>query len=538
MLSRADPHQELPRRHPPGARAPGPRPPHGAHHRRPRLRGRAAQAAVRRHRVAPRSTSVDDGRYTGQMLDVPPTGESRASALFDYAARHDIDLAEAVAYADSSNDLPMLEVVGFPVAVNPETRLASLARKRGWLVEQWAKAAGGAELAPARWPATAAPPRRAPDEGAALRAQAGPVRGRRGGRPDRARARARRWARCSWPTSTSPSCRPTTGCGCGPASPASAAATWPPSTADSQPLLRADRVVPVHARPRGRGRPRRRQPGRARPGAVVRDPRHRPGLPGVRRRRAPTTASASPSATSSPACRAASARTPAAAGPPRWSPTRASCSPCPTAMTDEAAVMVEPTACAVHAARGRCRPAAGTVAVIGAGTLGLLTIAALRGRRRSPPRSWPPPSTRTSRRWPPSSAPTRWSSPSELGRAVRSRHRVVRASAASSPTASTWWSTASAARPASPRPSRWSRPGGEVLVVGMPGHTALDLTTLWHRETVAAGLLRLHPSPTSSGALDLVGRGRPRPARVSATYPLARYTEAIEHAANAGAAAR
>ena len=83
-----------------------------------------------------------DGRYNGQMLEVPPTGESRASALFDYAAKHGIDLAESCAYADSSNDLPMLEVVGFPVAVNPETRLASLARKRGWLVEQWSKSPG------------------------------------------------------------------------------------------------------------------------------------------------------------------------------------------------------------------------------------------------------------------------------------------------------------------------------------------------------------------------------------------------------------
>ena len=47
-----------------------------------------------------------------------------------------------MAYADSTSDLPMLEAVGFPVAVNPETRLATLARKRGWLVEHWAKAAG------------------------------------------------------------------------------------------------------------------------------------------------------------------------------------------------------------------------------------------------------------------------------------------------------------------------------------------------------------------------------------------------------------
>lgn len=84
----------------------------------------------------------EDGRYLGQMVDVPPTGESRASALFDYARTHDVDLAQSVAYADSSNDLPMLDVVGFPVAVNPETRLASLARKRGWLIEHWSKAPG------------------------------------------------------------------------------------------------------------------------------------------------------------------------------------------------------------------------------------------------------------------------------------------------------------------------------------------------------------------------------------------------------------
>ena len=102
-----------------------------------------------------------DGRYNGQMLEVPPTGESRASALFDYAAKHDLDLSEAVAYADSSNDLPMLEVVGFPVAVNPETRLASLARKRGWLIEQWSKAPGfkpsPIPLAPRRATTKAAP---------------------------------------------------------------------------------------------------------------------------------------------------------------------------------------------------------------------------------------------------------------------------------------------------------------------------------------------------------------------------------------------
>jgi hypothetical protein len=65
--------------------------------------------------------------------------------LADYAAANGFDLAEGVAYADSTSDLPMLEAVGFPVAVNPETRLAALARKRGWLVEHFDKADGAPE---------------------------------------------------------------------------------------------------------------------------------------------------------------------------------------------------------------------------------------------------------------------------------------------------------------------------------------------------------------------------------------------------------
>ncbi len=80
--------------------------------------------------------------YTGQLATVPPTGESRAEALLNYAAREEISLAESVAYADSTSDLPMLEAVGFPVAVNPETKLATLARRRGWLIENFKPAPG------------------------------------------------------------------------------------------------------------------------------------------------------------------------------------------------------------------------------------------------------------------------------------------------------------------------------------------------------------------------------------------------------------
>ncbi len=84
------------------------------------------------------------GRYTGRLEQLPPTGEARALVLAEYAASEGLDLGESVAYADSASDLPLLECVGFPVAVNPEARLATIARRRGWHVEQWDKAGGGA----------------------------------------------------------------------------------------------------------------------------------------------------------------------------------------------------------------------------------------------------------------------------------------------------------------------------------------------------------------------------------------------------------
>ncbi len=84
-----------------------------------------------------------DGLLTGHLTKLPPIGEARALVLSDYAATHDLSLEESVAYADSASDLAMLEAVGFPVAVNPEARLAAIARRRGWHVEHWAKAKGG-----------------------------------------------------------------------------------------------------------------------------------------------------------------------------------------------------------------------------------------------------------------------------------------------------------------------------------------------------------------------------------------------------------
>ena len=83
-----------------------------------------------------------NGTYSGNLSRVPPTGETRAQILADYCQSEGLKLEESIAYADSTSDLPMLECVGFPVAVNPETRLAAIARKRGWLVEEWSRASG------------------------------------------------------------------------------------------------------------------------------------------------------------------------------------------------------------------------------------------------------------------------------------------------------------------------------------------------------------------------------------------------------------
>ena len=124
------------------------------------------------------SLGTRDGRLTGQLEDLPPIGEARALVLADYAAAHDLPLAESVAYADSASDLAMLEAVGFPVAVNPESRLSAIARRRGWHVEEWAKASGGSHRALPLSPLEVARPggdRRAAAAAAAL------VGGRTGG---------------------------------------------------------------------------------------------------------------------------------------------------------------------------------------------------------------------------------------------------------------------------------------------------------------------------------------------------------------------
>jgi HAD superfamily hydrolase (TIGR01490 family) len=77
------------------------------------------------------------GRFTGELAEPPLTADGRASLAARLAAEHRVDLADCHAYGDSLADLPLLELVGHPHAVNPDFRLAREARRRRWTVEEW-----------------------------------------------------------------------------------------------------------------------------------------------------------------------------------------------------------------------------------------------------------------------------------------------------------------------------------------------------------------------------------------------------------------
>lgn len=74
---------------------------------------------------------IEDGRYTGEILFYA-YGEGKAQAMRDIAAERGLDLAECYAYSDSITDLPMLEAVGHPTAVNPDDDLRAIAVERNW----------------------------------------------------------------------------------------------------------------------------------------------------------------------------------------------------------------------------------------------------------------------------------------------------------------------------------------------------------------------------------------------------------------------
>ena len=86
--------------------------------------------------IATRAELDEHGRYSGRT-ERYVYAEEKVVAMQEAAALDGIDLEHSWAYSDSATDIPMLEAVGHPVAVNPDRELARAARERGWMVEQF-----------------------------------------------------------------------------------------------------------------------------------------------------------------------------------------------------------------------------------------------------------------------------------------------------------------------------------------------------------------------------------------------------------------
>jgi threonine dehydrogenase-like Zn-dependent dehydrogenase len=221
--------------------------------------------------------------------------------------------------------------------------------------------------------------------------------------------------------------------------------------------------------------------------------------------------------------------------------------PVPETFTDQAAVMVEPAACAVH---GSLLGAGGlghdTAVVIGAGTLGLCTVAAL-GRFRPEIESVLVVAKHPEqRRMAGEVAKCTVVEPGELARAVRRQTgSLVLDSGQLTGGAGLVFDCVGSAQSLTSALSV-VEPGGTIVLLGMPGEVKVDLTGLWQREVSITGAYAYGteqvPSPASGVpaprrtfdlAFELVAdAGLER--LVSALYPLTRYREAIAHAADAG----
>jgi HAD superfamily hydrolase (TIGR01490 family) len=77
------------------------------------------------------------GVYTGRLVGKPLHGAAKAEAVQALAVREGLDLSRCAAYSDSANDIPMLSLVGTPVAVNPDRALRLHARRNGWTVRDY-----------------------------------------------------------------------------------------------------------------------------------------------------------------------------------------------------------------------------------------------------------------------------------------------------------------------------------------------------------------------------------------------------------------
>ena len=78
-----------------------------------------------------------DGVYTGRLVGDILHGPGKAHAIATLAEAEGFDLSRCYAYSDSFNDMPMLTMVGHPVAINPDSKLRKYASENGWDVKDF-----------------------------------------------------------------------------------------------------------------------------------------------------------------------------------------------------------------------------------------------------------------------------------------------------------------------------------------------------------------------------------------------------------------
>jgi threonine dehydrogenase-like Zn-dependent dehydrogenase len=212
--------------------------------------------------------------------------------------------------------------------------------------------------------------------------------------------------------------------------------------------------------------------------------------------------------------------------------------PVPDALSDDDAVMVEPTACAVHAAVDARVDAGEDVAVLGAGTLGLATVAALRVLT-SPGTLLVGAKYPHQRRMAEDLGADVVVDPDQLERAVRRQSRSLVTSGSLTGGADVVIDCVGSAASIT-RAIAMVRPRGRVVLVGMPGRTTLDLAALWHREVALVGTYAYGTEHVAGAtrrtfdlAMEVVASAR-LGRLVSARYPLERFEEALAHAGAAG----
>jgi threonine dehydrogenase-like Zn-dependent dehydrogenase len=210
----------------------------------------------------------------------------------------------------------------------------------------------------------------------------------------------------------------------------------------------------------------------------------------------------------------------------------------PDTLSDDDAVMVEPTACAVHAALAARVEPGETVAVLGGGTVGLTTTAALRQLAT-------PGALLVGAKYPHQRAlagelgADLAVTPAQLSRAVRRRSRSLATSGQLTAGADIVVDCVGSAESLT-QALTMVRPRGRVVLVGMPGKMTVDLASLWHREVSVAGVYAYGSERigrtvrrTFDIAMEVVAAAR-LGRLVTARYPLERFEEAVAHAGAAG----